>query len=474
MATKGIEKTFLAAFLLLFGALALFLLVGNGWFFAIAVGCGVWCILGKVPQKWFPLALFLLSFATRLGAALLIHTPMKSDFLGLYDASVMLKNGDISFREGPYFQLWGYQSGFVAWQALLLNIWENPLMIKLVNCLMAAGINLMVYRIACEAAEERAARAAAVLYLIFLFPTTLVSVLTNQHASAFFLCLGLYLIVGSRFERLRLWRYPLAGLSLALGNCLRPEALIPLVAIAAYGIYRMIRDRGGLRRWIIRLALIFGVYFLVCTVASGAVKASGLNDHGLANNNPLWKFVTGLNLKTGGMYSAEDWMKIAPYIGERGITEEGKELERELIRERLQAPPDQLFKLFVDKLCIFWGDDALQWSLGHWEEKDEPVKIGPWQWTRTELYQKLRAFDRCVFYLILAFALAGVWKLCKGRDPEGLLAAFAAFAACCCFLIIEIQPRYAYLPQIFLCITAAAGIPLRCGRSEGIEEGSAA
>lgn len=68
--------------------------------------------------------------------------------------------------------------------------------IKLINALFLSGINGLIYLLARRFVEERAAQAAALLYLVTLFPTLMTCVLTNQHISAFFLLLAVYILTG--------------------------------------------------------------------------------------------------------------------------------------------------------------------------------------------------------------------------------------------------------------------------------------
>ena len=87
---------------------------------------------------------------------------------------------------------------------------------------------MLVYLIARDYFEERAARLVSLAYAFFLFPATLVTVLCNNIPSAFFLYLCLYLVMGKGFKRChRVLIYALAGASLAVANALRPDA--PLV-----------------------------------------------------------------------------------------------------------------------------------------------------------------------------------------------------------------------------------------------------
>ena len=193
-------------------------------FFAICFGAAVLCVvtvyyplagvilflagLLVLLSRWkgvsarrFSLGLFLLSLVIHLGAVAFLTTPIESDFALQYEASRQFAQGDFSFQDTVYFQKWGYQTGLVIWQGTLLKLWDSPTFLRLVNCLVSAGTNVLVYLIARDYFEERAARLASLAYAFFLFPATLVTVLCNNIPSAFFLYLCLYLVMGKGFKR---------------------------------------------------------------------------------------------------------------------------------------------------------------------------------------------------------------------------------------------------------------------------------
>ena len=73
----------------------------------------------------------------------------------------------------------------------------------------------------------------------------------------------------------------------------------------------------------------------------------------------------------------------------------------------------------------------------------------------------------------LALLLAGLGLFAsparwKQRETAAYLPYFVFFAMFCAMLLIEVQPRYAYLPQLFLFTAAAFG--LDCLRDHKREE----
>ena len=101
--------------------------------------------------------------AARAGRALTLHPPIESDFRLMYEAAQSLLAGDLSFLDTAYFSLWAYQSVFVAWEAMWLRLWNDPLCLELVNAVLSAGILCLLYRMARGWVGERAAQAASLL-----------------------------------------------------------------------------------------------------------------------------------------------------------------------------------------------------------------------------------------------------------------------------------------------------------------------
>ena len=351
-----------------------------------------------------------------------------------------------------------------------LRLWNDPLCLELVNAVLSAGILCLLYRMARGWVGERAAQAASLLLTLFPFALTLHTVLTNQIPSAFFLVLGVWLVACGDCRRLGLWRFPLAGLALQLGNLLRSEGIILLVAVLAWAVFEAVRHPDTVKRIAAGMLALLVVYFMANAAADAAVRAAGLNPYGVGNGDPGWKFVTGLNFNTSGGYSQEDWNKIYPTLDENyQATAQTETVQDELIAERLSAGPVKLMRHMLNKLRLLWNSNALDWTLGHTQQQPEQLILG--LITRGNAYTLVCQFDRGLFYLALLLAGLGLFASparWKQRETAAYLPYFVFFAMFCAMLLIEVQPRYAYLPQLFLFTAAAFG--LDCLRDHKREE----
>ena len=450
-------------FCICFALAALSIVALNGYALALAVAAGIWLLLRRRTIPRFTLVLLIGGFVLRVVVALVLHPPIISDFKGMYEAAQGLLAGDMTFWDSQYFSLWAYQTLFVVWEAFLLAICNSPFFIELVNGALAAATVCLLYRMGRRWVGERAAQAASLLLTLFPFALTLHTLLSNQIPSAFFLVLGIWVLACDDCRRLGWWRYPLAGLALQAGNLLRSEGIVCLVAVLAWAVFQAVQHPKQVKRVLAGLLALFVVYFAAHAGAAAIVRTTGLNPYGLSNNNPTWKFVTGLNPDSRGTYSQQDWDRIVPTLDEHyQVTEETEALQNELIEERLSAGPVALMRHLINKWRMLWDNDALYWAMQHTVETN-PQQTICGLITRQDAYELVQQFDRGIFYiavLLAGYGLVAPRSRWKKRTAAAYLPYFVFFAMCCAMVLIEVQPRYAYLPQQFLFL--AAGFGLEC------------
>lgn len=442
-------RFFQALFFACFLCAALFILLRSGIFLSLGLLCLTTYLFLKHSIPKFTLWLFALGFLLRLFVILILHPPICSDFLVIYDAAHSLMIGDLSFAQTEYFSLWAYQSAYVVWEALWLSLWDNPVFLEIIHAALSAGSVCLLYRLVLPYVRRSSAQVASVLLTVFPFALTLPTVLTNQIPAAFFCVLAVWLLVCPDTDCLRLWRFLLAGLSLQIGNLLRPEGIIILAAVLAWAIFALLRRPEQWKRLVLGVLALLMVYSAVGLGTDRLTKATGLNTNGLQNCYPGWKFVCGLNLGTRGGYTQEAWDALSSTFDENHMpTAETERVQNELISKQLQSIPNFL-KLIYQKAYLLWFDSGLDWAFGHTQQAPS--------FFVEQAYRIIHDFDRALFLLVLTIAALGLFKK-GGYEPEAYLCYFVFFAAFCAFIPVEVQPRYAYLPQLFLFAAAAFGI----------------
>jgi len=397
----------------------------------------------------FSLMLFLLSFLSKAIASFFFDTPLNSDFKLFYDAAVMASQGDFSFSESGYFNIWGYQTGIVLLYALVIKILGPGLIsIKLINCLFMAGTNLIVYLISEKVCDDKTARFISLVYMIYPAPYFLASVLTNQHASNFFLYSGLYIFI--KKNRNTVSTALLSAFLLALGNALRPHGIVVIAAIILFGILG--QPKKPLFLYII---ILVASYFLFGQAFSLSVKAAGINENGLKNMFPSYKLVVGLNHETSGQYSGNDVTALMSVAD----MEKRNEKAFEMIRERL-THPKRLIRLLFSKQKIMWGDfdQSFTWGFGYLEK--EGINLFNKNISYSIFGDILKKSEKQIYLLVFLFASVGVFSLLRSGmyNETILLLTMVVMFNIGIYSLIEIQPRYRDFTMVAVFIIAAKGL----------------
>ncbi len=391
------------------------------------------------------ITLFLVRFGLAMAVILLIGAQPVQDFSTMYTAAQDMARGGRDYLENVYYYNWAYQTGFVFYESLLLRLFgPGQLSLQVMNAVWLGGTGVLVFRIALRLLPRRAALGASLLFALYPAPYFLAAVLTNQHIAAFFYYLAVWILLGRK--ELSLPRAALAGGVIALGNVMRPIGIILVLAALCWAAVEQLlthRERWG--RAAAKLAALAGTYFLVFSLCSQAIAWSGLNPQGLTNNQPMWKFVLGLNPDSSGGWNRTDYDSFLSLPAQ-----EADQAMRQAVRERLGAGPAALARLAVRKSAVMWGaEEYMFWGFGH---LDGQRRFGPA--TVNQLVQVLCSGDKGVYSAVFLLALAGAAALLR-RGSGGQGALLPAFLLCGYYgvhLIVEVQSRYRYflMPAVFL------------------------
>jgi hypothetical protein len=469
MSPKLIRKPLNGCFILLFALIALFLTFRVPAALYLYYAAFAIFAASRLSDRGFFVFLALASFAIRFAYIVVVDTPPVSDFEFLYDAAVLFSKGDYSFSQTQYFRQWGYQTGFVIYEGLAVGIFGEAhavFALKALNCVWNTGITLLVYLLARNHFRESSARFASLMYMGLVFPITFVSVLSNQHISAFFITLGIFFLIDNRLLRMgQVPRSLAAGFFIALGDAMRPEGIIIIGSLAIYFVVLFAKAGKGRRgKVVLNASLLLALFIGLSFIFSRAVVAAGINDSGLGNENVYWKFVVGLNHESKGTYNAEDVTKVF----RQGLSKEERiELEKSLIAERLRAGPARLGLLFLNKLRELWCDNALEWSYRHILERGTPVRVLCFWIEPEDIDAVLQGMQSLSTLAAMMLCLAGAVRMRKTGAAEAISVYLAILViSTAVYFLIEVQPRYVYLQQIFLFILSAAGCDLVSDRLE--------
>lgn len=409
------------------------------------------------PQKAYPICLFLLRLLLAGLVAVMLATPPRDDFKTMYEAACRLAQGSREYLNDTYFFNWAYQTGFVAYEALVIRIFGQSLLpLKLCNAMWMAGTGLLVYEIGKCFLSQRVAMVASLFYALYPAPYFLASVLTNQHIATFFYYLAIWLLL--RQKKLT-WQHAVAaGLSLAIGNVLRPLGSVLVLAILCWGAVRFLKQGKDYLQEGTAVLLCAAVYFAAGWLFSHLVIWTGLNPEGLKNNLSVWKFVVGFNAESGGVWNKAD------YAYYQLPHEEAVTAMEQLVAERLRQSPSSWGNLLWEKIRVLWGScEDLNWALSHWDKARVLAGHSIESWMKVVKYA-----ERGVFLCASVLTLPGIFgylrKKESGRIPLLLLFVFCGYFAV--HLLIEVQARYRYFLMPCLFLLAGAGLQQLAARRE--------
>ena len=469
-AVKGLILFAFAAMGLLIAAASAYMLLANTHpkaFFLVYACVPALCMLGAavlLPERNPGPRVFLaLLFAAALvlkGVVALTVTPqLESDFYLLHYAAEQLAQGNNILNDTAYFQLWSYQSFFVALLAGAIKLFgATPVTFRLMNVFFSALTNLLVYGLARRFASERASRLAALLFLLYPGTYFLIPLLTNQHLSECLLLAAFWVCTApARSTARRLWLNGAGGVLLALSNAVRPMGVVAAMAMCACLVLQLLEWLGDRSRSLGARLLpglcFLAAYFLCGKLLSGLVIWTGLNHYGLSNQAPEWKFILGLNQESLGRYSDAD----AAAVFGQGVDQ--RQALEQLVKERMSISLPDLLKLMVQKIRIMWGgfEDA-SWILTP-RYLDELEQQGLKELVLYVVDKLQRLGSGCYIAMGLINA-GGALSALRQRKPlpeTQRLLMLTALAYFCAHLFIEIQVRYRSTMTVLLIVLAASG-----------------
>ena len=451
MKVNKLAQIFMFFAIFIYSLLSIIFLVTNHiMLFLMAFGFCTYISLNK-KIKHFPIILFITSIVIRLIVVLLLNFPQVTDFSILLEAAKSFAKGNFDFQNTSYFTTWTYQTGFVIYEGLVLKLFNNVLILKLLNIIYSSTLVVLIYQIGKKICTEKSARMASLLYMFFPFSIYMNTILANHHIATFLTYIGIFLLLK---ENKKLKHYILAAILISFGNIMRPEGIIIVFAFILYEIFKL--QKGKIKQ-IIKYTSVFVVVYLVIGVsASLIITQTGINKQGLKNNNPEWKFVLGFNHDSCGYYNEEDTM----YLSDR-------KKEREVIKERIMVNPIKMTQLMTCKIDNFWLQSDI--SVKHNMYITKKINILGMKINFMDIEKIFITFNKLLYLLTLFAGLTGIIynrkKIIKSSAFFFVILMMVTFGV---YLLIEIQPRYAYFIQVSIFILSTYGYDMLLNKVKAI------
>ncbi len=388
------------------------------------------------PLKHFGLGLFLVRLVLCLFFIIITTAEPVQDFLRMYTAGRDISVGSLAYLENDYFYRFPYQTGFSAYQGLILFLFGgNVIALKLLNAVFISVSALLVYLISREFVSEKSAQITGIFYLIYPAPLYLAGVLTNQHLAVMLLFLAVYILIKKQSPQ----RFCLSGIILSLSDAMWPVGVIAFIAGTLFGIYKLL-ERFDFKR-LLSAVLFPSGYLVTGFLLSALVVSTGLNPEGLANNRPNWMFVVGLS--ENGSWNKADY-DLLMFLPEEEVDSEMSKVATERVKSYGFSG---MLSLFARKTSIMWGNfEDLSWGFG------DRSGTG---WTYIK--GAMSAYEKGAFLFTLALAGLGLVKSFGKKLSAELLPILIFCGYFAVYLIIEVQTRYKYAPTVALFCLMALG-----------------
>lgn len=229
-----------------------------------------------------------------------------SDFGNFWDRVPGFFLGDKLYQtDNDYFSKYAYQTGFMVYILGIVKIFGyNIFAVQFFNVIFQALILLLTYLLVIKIFDNiKVARLAVLLLAIDIDWFALNSQASNQYLGSLLYLLTFYFLLQDKWSG-----YILGGISLAAGCLIRPIGPVIIAGIVVYTVLFILWKHHDYKTSL-KVLLSLAIYLVLFSLAGVGIKASGINDYGLSNHDPEWKFLTGLDYQSSGTYS-EDLNKL--------------------------------------------------------------------------------------------------------------------------------------------------------------------
>ena len=427
-----LKKLFMGFSLGVFSFLGMVFLLYKMYLPAIVVIVLAFLVSRKIKVKRFWILLLVVSFLIRLAAIVIFNFPQTTDFKLMYECALKFVNHDFSWNSTAYFMMWPYQSGFVVYEGLLLKLINNIYFLKVLNIIYESLLVVLIYYFSRRFVKDESARVAAILFMVYPYNIYLGTTLANHHIATILSYLGIVFLLSSKKKP---YYFIVAGILIGLSNVLRPEGIIIIFSYLLFMIFNLKKD--NFKKEVLGFLILLVSYGGVNLICSNLIILSGVNNDGLKNTNPLWKFVLGFNRDSCGYYDSNDEV----YIND-------KEKELEIIKERLN--PSNVGRLVLCKTNRMWLSNKIDVKDSSY---DKAYYIGNIKIKFNDLANVVSLTNHYIFLFVMVMMILWVFRNRKDIiNNESLFFLIMVVVAYFVFLLIEIQPRYLYLihPSIFI------------------------
>jgi hypothetical protein len=402
----------------------------------------------------------LFTFGFRLLFVLAVQTEPISDFAVSYNTAMdFLEEGSAVYTKVQYFVDYPFMIFYSLYQALILWAFPSLWALKVMNLLWIAGSALLICLIGERVYHLTAGLFAGLLYAIFPELIFFTPVLSNQIPATFFFLLAVYLLFRKKQQNWPI--YLLAGISMALSNLFRPEAITLLTALLITGgvyFFQAWREKKLTRPLLLesgkKLLALLLVYFSLQGAVSAGIQAIGASETGLKSQVTDWKFMCGLSVQSGGAYLSKENF---PDYSAAETDAERQAAAHRYIQNNIDTilETGRPLRFFQRKCENMWtGVVYNEWSCSHLDK--EKLLLGE-DYTMQKFLSNMNTLNTLFSFALWGFSAVGIYIACRRRifNVPHFFCSTLVLVTFGVYCLIEYQTRYRYNLMAFTVILAA-------------------
>ncbi|AGK99605.1 glycosyltransferase family 39 protein [Clostridium pasteurianum] len=384
------------------------------------------------------LIILLLAFLLRLSYILLIDTKPFSDFAVIYASSQKFALGDYSVFKGvSYIARFPHLTILSIYLGELIKIFHKPIFaIKFINIILSTINVYIIYLISFELYEDKV-KSIMISFVACIFPAFIFynSVLCSENLAMPFFLGSVYLfILVIKNKKNLLWIF-ISGILLSIGNLFR---IVGIIILIAYILHLLIYYRN--KKSILISGILIVSFILPLISVNSLLLHNNVTEYSLWNGREPFEtsILKGTNINSLGMWNIDDAQLSEKYNFNYNQV---KSASIHIITERLTKTP--LYKLIGFYLIKF----IAQWSSGdfsgaYWSTGDLSI-LNP----NFSISIILFVYSQLLYIILIISIYKNLFvKKIDSYDNKQIHLIHIIFCGFVMFyLIIEQQPRYAYI-----------------------------
>ncbi len=410
----------------------------------------LYCKLSKLQQKndrKVSLIIFFGSAIIYLIWGLFAKTQPISDYEVIVNGAKDIINGTFatqSFDPTNYFYYYNHQIGHALFVAIEMFFTGGSLAaLKILEILFLSATNLLLYKFSKKVFSDKSALIITIIYSTLIFNILGSSVINNQHITAFFYILGLYLFVRND----KIFGKIACGILISIATIIRPSSIIILLGIILYLIWLVIK-KSPRKQNLINIAMIILSFFITTTAINTIVVKTHLAPSAITESKvPYFKYILGFQWHGLHNIPTIDKIKNTTYLGlekEKFNYKKYNEKSKKYIIDSYLHNTDSVLRYIRNRLNYFTAEPDCQVDWAKRGYKD------------TMSGQVLVKYGYAEYLLLLIFSLMSVILYLKNKikNKENIdiynLFMIIFIGYFLVHTVIECQTRYRYDQYIML------------------------